>query len=575
MASVSYGPEAIVLVLAVAGGAGLGFTLPVTIAIALLLAVLVASYRQVIAAFPNGGGAYAVARKRLGRRASLIAAASLIIDYVLNVAVSIAAGVAALTSAFPALLPHTVWIALAILLGVTALNLRGIADSARAFMIPTIVFVTSILTVIVAGLLRSEPASVVGAGSALDNAETIGILLLLKAFSSGCAALTGVEAIANAVPSFRTPRVVNAQRAEVALGVLLGTMLIGLAVLIEKFSLAPVEGTTVLSQLTAASLGNGAGYYVVQFATVVLLALAANTSYGGLPTLMRILADDNLLPHRFARRNSRDVYRYGVLTLGIAAGALVIGSGGNMNALVPLFAIGVFVGFTLAQVGMVRHWRAQRAPGWAWRATLNGAGALLTAVAAVVTTAMKFSDGAWLVVVALPLLVAGMQRVSAAYDHLGDRLAIGPDRAGPRVIGSRPTVLVPVSGVTELSRMALSAATSMTPAPAAIRVCDDHESTAEFTREWQARYPDTRLILIEDTDNSVGLSLARYVRTHFGGDRVFAVVATIEPATTWHRLLPTHRADEIEHALRKHSDAMVCQIAFRIDPSHRNLSLRA
>ncbi|CRK52253.1 Amino acid permease [Rhodococcus sp. RD6.2] len=575
MASVSYGPEAIVLVLAVAGGAGLGFTLPVTVAIAVLLAVLVASYRQVIAAFPNGGGAYAVARKRLGRRSSLTAAASLIIDYVLNVAVSIAAGVAALTSAFPALLPYTVWIALVILLGITALNLRGIADSARAFMLPTIVFVASILTVIVAGLLRSEPAGTVGEGVAMDNAHTIGILLLLKAFSSGCAALTGVEAIANAVPSFRTPRVVNAQRAEVALGVLLGTMLIGLAVLIEKFSLAPVEGTTVLSQLTAASLGDGAGYYVVQFSTVVLLALAANTSYGGLPTLMRVLADDNLLPHRLARRTSRDVYAYGVLALGVAAGVLVIGSGGNMNALVPLFAIGVFVGFTLAQVGMVRHWCIERTSGWAWRTALNGTGALLTAVAAVVTTTMKFTEGAWLVVVALPLLVAGMQRVRAAYEHLGDRLTIGPDRVGPRVIGSRPTVLVPVSGVTELSRMALAAATAMTPTPAAIRVCHPHESTTEFTRQWQERYPDTRLILIEDTDNSVGLSLARYIRTHFGDDRVFVVVATIEPATTWHRLLPTHRADEIEHALRKHSDALVCQIAFHINPAHRNLSLRA
>ncbi|PBC39131.1 amino acid permease [Rhodococcus sp. ACS1] len=574
MASVSYGPEAIVLVLAVAGGAGLGFALPVTLAIAALLAVLVASYRQVIAAFPGGGGAYAVARTRLGRRSSLTAAASLIVDYVLNVAVSIAAGVAALTSAFPALLPYTVWIALVILAGITALNLRGIADSARAFMIPTVVFVAGIFTVIVAGLLRSEPASTVGGGVVPGHAQTIGILLLLKAFSSGCAALTGVEAIANAVPSFKTPRVVNAQRAEVALGVLLGTMLIGLAVLIEKFSLAPVLGTTVLSQLTAASLGDGVGYYVVQFATVVLLALAANTSYGGLPTLMRILADDNVLPHRFARKSSREVYRYGVLTLGIAAGVLLIGSGGNMNALVPLFAIGVFVGFTLAQIGMVRHWCAERTPGWTWRAALNGTGALLTAVAALVTAAMKFTEGAWLIVIALPLLVAGMERVRTAYEHIGERLTLGPDRMDPRVIGSPTTVLVPVSGVTELSRMALSAAVTMTPAPVAIRVCHPGESTTEFTRQWQARYPYTELILIEDTDNSVGVSLARYVRTHFT-PRVSVILATIEPAVTWHRLLPTQRADEIARALRKHSDAMVCQIALRIDPAHRDPSLRA
>ncbi|MFD6059064.1 APC family permease [Rhodococcus wratislaviensis] len=575
MASVSYGPEAIVLVLAVAGGSGLGFTVPVTVAIAALLAVLVASYRQVIAAFPNGGGAYAVARSRLGRRASLTAAASLIVDYVLNVAVSIAAGVAALTSAFPALLPYTVWIALTILVGITALNLRGIADSARAFMVPTVVFVASIFTVIVAGLLRSEPARTIGEGAVGSNAQTIGILLLLKAFSSGCAALTGVEAIANAVPSFKKPAVVNAQRAEVALGLLLGTMLLGLAVLIEKFSLTPVEGTTVLSQLTAASLGDDAGYYIVQFATVVLLALAANTSYGGLPTLMRVLADDNVLPHRFARRASRDVYRYGVLALGLAAGMLLIGSGGNVNALVPLFAIGVFVGFTLAQLGMVRHWLAVRTRGWRWRGALNGAGAVLTGVAALVTTAMKFGEGAWLIVVALPLLVAGMERVRAAYEHLGDRLTVGPQPIDPRVIGARPTVLVPVSGVTELSRMALSAAVTMTARPAAIRVCLPGESTAHFTRQWQDRYPHTELILIEDTDNSVGLSLARYVRTHYPDQTTFVVLATIEPTTSWHRLLPTHRAGEIAHALRKHSNAMVCQVACRIDPAHRDPRLRA
>ncbi|MDH6291232.1 amino acid transporter [Rhodococcus opacus] len=219
----------------------------------------------------------------------------------------------------------------------------------------------------------------------------------------------------------------------------------------------------------------------------MLLALAANTSYGGLPTLMRILADDNVPPHPFARKTSRDVYWYGVLALGVAAAVLLVGSGGNMNALVPLFAIGVFVGFTLAQVGMVRHWRAERTSGWAWRAALNGTGALLTAVAALVTAAMKFTEGAWLIVIALPLLVAGMQRVRTAYAHLGERLTLGPDRVDPRIIGSRPTVLVPVSGVTELSRMALSAAVTMTPAPVAIRVCFPGDSTADFTRQWQER----------------------------------------------------------------------------------------
>lgn len=575
MASVSYGPEAIVLVLALAGGAGLGFTLPVTIAIAILLAILVASYRQVIAAFPEGGGAYAVARKHLSKRASLTAAASLIIDYTLNVAVSIAAGVAALTSAFPALLPYTVWIALVILGGITALNLRGIAESARAFMLPTAIFLVSIFTVIIAGLFRDKPAVTVSAPFLVDNAHTIGVLLLLKAFSSGCAALTGVEAIANAVPSFKKPRVRTAQRAEVALGVLLGTMLIGLAVLIEKFALAPVPGTTVLSQLTSAALGNGVGYYVVQFSTVVLLALAANTSYGGLPNLMRILADDNVLPHRLSRKSSRDVFTYGVLALGVAAALLLIGSAGQMNTLVPLFAIGVFIGFTLAQFGMVKHWLTLRTRGWRWRLALNGFGAALTAIAAVVTTAMKFTEGAWLIALALPVLVLGMERIRGAYQHIGERLTVSADKSASPTIGYKPAVLVPVSGLTTLSSRAMDAAYAMSSQPIAIRVCMEHESTAEFARRWNAKYPNSRLIIIEDTENSVGLSLSRYIRAHFPHRETFAVIATLDPATPWHRFLPRQRTDEVADALRKHTDAVVCQVPVRIDPAFRDPALRA
>ncbi|AHH19394.1 putative amino acid permease [Nocardia nova SH22a] len=422
MASVSYGPEAIVLVLAAAGSAGLGATLPVTLSIVALLAVLIASYRQVIAAFPDGGGAYAVAKRHLGRHTALTAAASLIVDYVLNVAVSIAAGVAALTAAIPALLPWTVWLCLAVLAGITVLNLAGIRESARAFMAPTVVFVAGIFAVIIAGLLRpGGPVASPDPGALSADTRTVGILLLLKAFSSGCAALTGVEAIANAVPSFRAPAVRRAQRAEVVLGVLLGAMLIGLAALIQKFSIRPVAGSTVLSQLTETALGHGIGYYTVQFATVALLALAANTSYGGLPTLTKLLADDNCLPHRFAFAGPRGVYRYGVVTLGICAGILLIAAGGQMNTLVPLFAIGVFVGFTIAQVGMVRHWLLLRTPGWRARLALNGFGALLTLVAAVVTTAAKFAEGAWLIVLILPLLVWGMRRIHSAYGAVDRR----------------------------------------------------------------------------------------------------------------------------------------------------------
>ncbi|WP_369639053.1 APC family permease [Nocardia sp. JMUB6875] len=558
MASVAYGPEAIVLVLAAAGAAGLGFTLPVTLAIVVLLAVLIASYRQVIATFPNGGGAYAVAKERLGHRTSLVAAASLIVDYVLNVAVSIAAGVAALTSAFPGLFPYTVWICLAILVGITVLNLYGIRESARAFMAPTVVFVLGILAVIVAGLLRAEPATVATGAAVSENARTIGILLLLKAFSSGCAALTGVEAIANAVPSFAQPRVRRAQRAEVALGVLLGIMLIGLATLIEKFSIHPIEGTTVLSQLTEAALGHGTGYYIVQFATVVLLALAANTSYGGLPTLTKILADDNCLPHRFAVSSPRQVYRFGVLTLGVSAAVLLIASRGNMNALVPLFAIGVFVGFTIAQVGMVRHWLATRGTGWRWRIALNGFGALLTFVALIVTTSMKFTEGAWLIVLVLPLLVLAMERVRRTYGRIAGCRGAGCVPAEPRA--SETAIVVPVSEVSELSREALSAAMSLGRDVTAVHVCLPGENITVFTKEWEAWHPDVRLLLLEDGDTTVGGPVARYVRDHYAGRRKVVVIAEIEPPAGWNHVLPSHRSDELERVLRKMPDTVVCHL---------------
>ncbi|MFC3437929.1 APC family permease [Nocardia seriolae] len=558
MASVAYGPEAIVLVLAAAGTAGLGFTLPVTLAIVVLLAVLIASYRQVIAAFPNGGGAYAVAKERLGHRTSLVAAASLIVDYVLNVAVSIAAGVAALTSAFPALFPYTVWICLAVLAGITALNLYGIRESARAFMAPTVVFVLGILAVIVVGLLRTEPDAVATGAAVSENARTIGILLLLKAFSSGCAALTGVEAIANAVPSFAQPKVRRAQRAEVALGTLLGVMLIGLALLIEKFSIRPLDGTTVLSQLTEAALGHGIGYYIVQFATVVLLALAANTSYGGLPTLTKILADDNCLPHRFAVTSPRQVYRFGVLALGISAAVLLIASEGNMNALVPLFAIGVFVGFTIAQVGMVRHWLANRVPGWRWRIALNGFGAVLTFVALVVTTSMKFAEGAWLIVLVLPLLVVAMERIRRTYGRIDGCRGAGCVPAEPRA--TETAIVVPVSEVSELSREALSAAMSLGRDVTAVHVCLPGENITVFTKEWEAWHPDVRLLLLEDGDSTVGGPVARYVRDNFAGRRKVVVIAEIEPPAGWNHVLPSHRSDALERVLRKMPDTVVCHL---------------
>ncbi|MFD4510815.1 APC family permease [Streptomyces sp. NPDC058457] len=573
MASVAYGPEAIVLVLAAAGAHGLGYTLPVTLAIAALLAVLVASYRQVIAAFPDGGGSYAVARTHLGARTGLVAAASLVLDYVLNVAVAVTAGVAALTSAFPALYPHRLWLCLAVLVLVTGVNLRGIVESAKAFIVPTVVFVGSIFVLIVVGLFRSSPASTAtaaGHASVLaGNASSVGALLLLKAFASGCAALTGVEAIANAVPSFRVPRAKRAQHAEVALGAVLGAMLIGLSVLISRFHLQPVEGVTVLAQLADASLGHNWGFYVIQFATMILLALSANTSFGGLPVLLKLLARDNYLPHVFALKADRQVHRHGVLALAGVSAALLVFSGGDTNTLVPMFAIGVFVGFTVAQVGMVRHWRLERGTGWRGKALLNGFGAVLTGVATVVVTASRFTEGAWLVVVMLPLLVAAFGAVHRAYGRIGERLGLGRIPEPPH--RERSVVIVPVSSLSRLASEALSAAASLGDEVRAVTVChpdpEDRAQLHALERAWAEWDPGVPLVRLTCERRTLGRPIAAYVREVTAAEpatQVTVLIPETEPERLWQRLLQNQRGAVVAHAVRRETDAVICRLRFRL-----------
>ncbi|MCX5015176.1 APC family permease [Streptomyces sp. NBC_00555] len=578
MASVAYGPESIVLVLAAAGAYGMGFTLPVTLAIAALLAVLVASYRQVIAAFPDGGGSYAVAKRHLGRRTSLVAAASLVLDYVLNVAVSVTAGVAALTSAFPELYGERVWICLGILVAVTAVNLRGVVESARAFLVPTAVFVGSILAMVVVGLFRDGPLSTISAAghaSALgEGATTVGALLLLKAFAAGCSALTGVEAVANAVPSFRAPAARRAQRTEVALGALLGLMLIGLSILIGRFHLQPVEGVTVLAQLADASFGHNAAFYVVQFATMVLLALAANTSFGGLPVLMGLLARDNHLPHVFALKADRQVHRHGVLALAAVSAVLLLFSGGDTNTLVPLFAIGVFIGFTICQVGMVRHWYGARPRGWQPKAALGGFGALLTGVSAVVVTATKFTEGAWLIVVALPLLVLGFEKIHRAYTEIGERLELGRIPQAPQ--RSCSVVVVPVSGLSRLTSQALTVARSLGDEVLAVTVThpapEDRQTAEALRRDWELWKPGVELIELSSETRSLGRPLSAYVRklaqTHPDA-QVTVLIPETEPAHLWQRLLQNQRGSVVAHAVRRDTDAVICRLRFRITADAR------
>jgi amino acid transporter len=569
LSSVAYGPEAIVLVLVAAGTAGLAYTLPVTYAIVILLAVLVISYRQVIEAFPGGGGAYAVASTHLGKMPSLVAAGSLIVDYVLNAAVGVSAGVAALTSAFPKLYGATVPICLLVLALITAANLWGVAESARLFIVPTLLFIGAIALVIIAGLVRSHP--VVTPPSHLPSvAESVGILLLLRAFASGCAALTGVEAIANAVPSFRKPRVRHAQNTEAWLGVLLGAMLIGLAILIKKYHVTFDPRQTVLAQVTAAGLGKGIGFYFVQLITTVLLALAANTSFGGLPVLASLLARDNYLPHLFFLRADRQVHRYGVVVLAVLAAALLVVADGNTQRLVPLFAIGVFVGFTLSQAGMVKHWRQQRAAGWEWRATINGVGAVLTLAAFAVELISKFTEGAWLVVIVIPLFVVMFWRVHVTYDRIGALLELGRMPPKPRQIGS--LVVVPVGGISRLTEEGISAALSLGDEVVAVTVCykdpDDEATDTQLRRQWEQWDPGVRLVTLHTDHRSLGPPIVDYLRDLESQDRYHRIVVLIpevQPARPWQRILHNQRGFVLDRAIQRGTvNVVICRLHFQL-----------
>jgi amino acid transporter len=575
LSSVAYGPEAIIIVLATAGAAALHYTLPVTLAIVLLLAVLVISYRQVIEAFPSGGGAYAVAKAHLGVRPSLIAAASLVVDYILNAAVGVSAGVEALTSAFPRLYADRTWLCLAVLAAITAANLWGVAESARLFIVPTIIFIVAIFAVIVGGLLREHPL-VPPVGTVSSVTTTVGVFLLLRAFASGCSALTGVEAIANAVPSFRQPRVRRAQHTEVGLGVILGLMLIGIAVVAEKYHVKPSATQTTLAQLTAASLGHNFVFYAIQMITTVLLALAANTSFGGLPVLASLLATDNFLPHLFFLRAARQVHRYGVVVLAVAAAALLVVSKGDTQALVPLFAIGVFVGFTLSQAGMVRHWRENQQTGWRTRAFINGVGAVFTLAALAVELISKFTEGAWLIVIVVPLLVAMFSRVHTLYRRIGDALQVGQQPPRPERLSS--LVVVPVGGMSRLTAAGISAALSLGDEVLAVTVCyedpADTQADVRFREQWEEWHPNVPLLTLHSSHRSLGPPVVDFLReleragSH---DQLVVLIPEVRPGRPWRRILHNQRGFVLEQAIQHGTtNVVICRLRYSLESVTRD-----
>ena len=568
LSSVAYGPEAIVLGLVVAGAAAVSWTVPISIAIAVLLLVLVVSYRQVIAVHPDGGGAYAVAKKDLGRWPSLLAAASLVVDYVLTVAVSLAAGADSLGSVFPPLAHHLLAVTMAGLFVLFVINLVGIAESAKVLMGPTVVFIVGMFAIVIGGFFESHPVAVIGDDlGPIHATEALGVVVILKAFSAGCSSLTGVEAIANAVPAFRTPAVKRAQNCEIALGVLLGAMLLGLAMQIRLHQVVPRGNVTILAQLSAGAFGTGWMFYVINLSVTLVLAFAANTSFGGLPVLLQLLAKDHRLPHMFALRAEKPVFRYGVSMLAFLAASVLLIVDADTQRLLPVFAIGVFIGFTISQTGLVRHWRKERSRGWVGKVLLNGGGAVLTAVAGVVLFASKFTEGAWLLVILVPGLIMLFNGIERYYQRAGEQLGLRTMPAKPVPgVDTKALVIVPIVAVSSVAQRALQVAMRIGPEVVPITIDVDPDATQRLRNAWADWDPGIDLKVLDSPHRSLVAPTLEYVRTQIEqGRHVTVLLAQVEPKRWRHKLLYNQRGPILATALRLRTKALIATLGFPID----------
>lgn len=428
LSSTAYGPEAALAILVTAGALGLKYLPLITIVILALLGMLYVSYRQTIAAYPNGGGAYIVARENLGMRSGLLAAAALLLDYMLNVAVGISAGVAALVSALPKLQQHTLGLCLLVLLLLTIVNLRGVRESGLTFGLPTFVFVACVGAAVMIGVFRvwqsgGHPQPVVGPPALPAATQAMSVWLLLRAFANGCTAMTGVEAVSNGIPLFRKPTVRNAHRTLTVIVVILGLLLLGVAYLSRAYQIGAMDQQqpgyqTILSQVVAAVAGRGVFYYVAIASILTILTFSANTSFADFPRVCRLLAEDSFLPHAFADRGRRLVFSIGIGVLAILSGLILIAFGGITEKLIPLFAVGAFSAFTLSQAGMVAHWRQRRGRAARTSLVVNALGATATSVVLVIIIIAKFIEGAWLTFIIVPGLIVLFQGIKRHYQRI-------------------------------------------------------------------------------------------------------------------------------------------------------------
>ena len=580
ISSTAYATEEILFVTAVGASSlmlGLETLIPIAIAVALLLAIVAFSYRQTIFAYPSGGGSYVVSRENLGENPSLVAAASLLVDYILTVAVSISAGVAAISSipAFSDVAKHRVLVGIFLIVLITLANLRGIKESGRLFAAPTYLYIVMISALIIYGLVRAFilkdisniPFDQKAFDGTLESGGTLGLFLILKGFSSGAVALTGVEAISNGVPAFKKPESKNAAATLVWMAVILGTLFMGISILAHHLQPYPSHDITVLAQLGIQVFGQGAVFFVLQIATALILILAANTAYADFPRVASVIAFDEYLPHQMRNRGDRLVFSNGVLILATAAIVLIVAFGGVTTALIPLYAVGVFTSFTLSQAGMVRHHQKQREENWRRHAIMNGVGSVATLIVLVIVATTKFTSGAWVPLVLIPLIILLFKAIRRHYLRVDNALKanLTSEMTRPR----RNTVVVLVGNVNGGVLQALSYAKSLNPNYlVAVRLVDSDEEAAEVNKVWLDAGFDIPLETVYSPYRELRKPLLEFLDRldeQYENDNVTVIIPEFVVRHWWENILHNQSALRIKRWLLFRRGTMVTSVPYHID----------
>ncbi|MFD1774640.1 APC family permease [Paenibacillus rhizophilus] len=567
LSSVAYGTEQILIVLIAAGFTAIWYSLPIALAVLGLLAILILSYRQTIFSYPQGGGAYIVAKDNLGVSTGLLAGGSLLVDYILTVAVSASAGTDAITSAFPNLHDHTVAIAVTVIIILTIINLRGVTESASFIAVPVYLFVLSIVVLIVSGLVKYAAggghAAVPEIGSAVSN---VSLFLLLKAFSSGCSALTGVEAVSNAIPNFKAPAEKNAAKTLMMMGLILGFMFTGITLLAYWYGITPNTNETVVSQIAESTFGRGVLYYCIQAITAVILFLAANTAYSAFPLLSFMLAKDKYMPHAFMVRGDRLGFSNGIIFLGVASCLLVAAFHGETGNLIPLYAVGVFIPFTLSQLGMMIRWFKLKPAGWRTKFAVNTVGMLTTLTITLIFIITKFSN-VWVAFIFLPIVMLIFFRIHRHYMNTADQLRIQLDKDKPCIKGS--TIVIPVSAVTRAVLHSISYAKSLTNNVVAVYVGFDEEEIRKMEMKWEEWNPGVRLIVLRSRYRSIMRPLVKFIDTvewkNAATDHITILIPQFITKHWWQAVLHNQTSVFIRTYLMNHKDIVVATVPYHLN----------